>query len=147
MQVNIHFPHSLRLKVLKKQHIYAIHSFETVPGGYPLITTIFQNSWQTFFLIKFLNCLSKRPDTLDNSNPPLSINIPKNHAVEWETPTGPTLYSWRLCLAVFNRLLMDHQSTGSVDMTVPRVPERSVPWQANKALLRRTVAQCHSPHH
>lgn len=30
-------------------------------------------------------------------------------------------------------------------MTVARVPKPSVLWQANKAPLRGTVAQCHSP--
>lgn len=48
-----------------------------------------------------------------------SIDRQKNHAVEKESPIGQTQYSELLHLVMFNRLLMDHQSTRRMDMTVP----------------------------
>lgn len=55
----------------------------------------------------------------------------KEPVAKWGIPPHPPLdQHWRLCLAVFNRLLMDHQSTGGAGMTVAGVPEPSLLWQA-----------------
>ena len=54
---------------------------------------IFKSSRVTLSLSQ---CFYERSTTLEMAphfSPPQSINIHKNHAVEWETPTGPILYS------------------------------------------------------
>lgn len=148
-------PYKKRLPTLFHRHKNKLDDLNSPFKGHILLLLFLWITWARLSTSSQSQSSPKRPnstDTIRDSrldgaglHPLHLLSHPTRLQPSGETPTGSTLCSCRLCLAVFNRLLMDHQSTGSTDMTVARVPEPSVLWQANKAPLRGTVAQCHSP--